>query len=84
MKRMHERHITDDQVQSYVDSAILCISQFNETRKVYYSLEGVTVITKTIDYDDIEWIAKTTWSKYDFDEDTERILEEAVKYVQSR
>ena len=84
MKRMHERHITDDQVQSYVDSAILFISQFNETRKVYYSLEGVTVITKTIDYDDIEWIAKTTWSKYDFDENTERILEEAVKYVQSR
>lgn len=83
MKRMNKRHITDDQVQSYVDNAVLCISQFNGTRRVYYSDDGVTVLTKTSDYGDIEWIAKTTWSKHDFDENTERILKEAKKYVQS-
>lgn len=81
MKRMKERQITDDMVQSYVDNAMFCVSQFNGTRLVYYSDEGVTVLTKTNDYEDIEWIAKTTWSKYDFGENTDRILKEAKKYV---
>ena len=75
MKRMLERNITDDQIQSYVDNAELCVSQFKGTRLVYYSKEGVTVLTRTNDYEGVEWIAKTTWSKQDFDENTERILE---------
>ena len=75
MKRMAERNITDDQVQWNIDHANLCISQFNGTRLVYYSDEGVTVLTKTGDYDGIDWIAKTVWSKYDFDEQTGRIME---------
>lgn len=81
MKRMNERHITDDQVQSFVDNAVLCVSQFKGTRLVYYSDEGVTVLTRTSDYENIEWIVKTTWSKHDFDEGTENILKEAKKYV---
>lgn len=81
MKRMYERNITSEQVQSYVDNADFCVSQFKGTRLVYYSGEGVTVLTKTNDYDGIEWIAKTTWSKYDFDETTEKIIKEAKKYV---
>ena len=83
MKRMLERNITDDQVQDFVDSAVLCVEQFQGTRLVYYAEEGVTVLTKTSDYGDVEWIAKTTWSKYDYDENTEKILKEAKKYVQS-
>ena len=81
MKRMNERNITSDQVQSYVDNAVFCVSQFKGTRLVYYSDEGVTVLTKTNDYDDTEWIAKTVWSKYDFDETTDKILREARNYV---
>ena len=30
---------------------------------------------------DIDWIVKTTWSKYDFDESTEEIIRRAEKYV---
>ena len=79
MKRMFERHITDDDVQSYVDNAIFSVSQFNGTRRVFYSKGGVTVLTKTNDYGDVEWIAKTTWSKNDFDEHTEKLIEEAMR-----
>lgn len=81
MKRMKERNISSEQVQSYVDSAVFCVSQFKGTRLVYYSDKGVTVLTKTNDYDDTEWIVKTVWSKYDFDETTDKILKEARNYV---
>lgn len=81
MKRMNERNITSDQVQSYVDNAVFCISQFKGKRLVYCSDEGVTVLTETNDYDETEWIAKTVWSKYDFDEKTEKIMREARNYV---
>ena len=81
MKRMNERNITSEQVQDYVDKAVFCVSQFKGTRRVYYSNDGVTVLTKTSDYDDVEQIAKTTWSKYDFDENTDKIFEVVQKYV---
>lgn len=81
MKRMNERHITDDQVQRYVDNAVVCVSQFKGTRLVYYSEEGVTMLPSTSDYDDIEWISKTVCSKHDFDENTEKIIKEARRYV---
>ena len=83
MKRMLERNITDDQVQKYVDTAIFSLSHYNDTRLAYYSIDGVTVLTKTADYDGIEWITKTTWSKADFDETTDKILKEAKKYAGS-
>lgn len=83
MERMAERKITADQVQWNVDHAEFCVSQFRKTRLVYYSKEGVTVLTKTEDYEAVDWIAKTTWSKHDFDEQTERIMEVAAN-VQSR
>lgn len=79
MKRMTERHITDDMVQSYVDNALFSVTQFGGARRVFYSSEGVTVLTKTEDYPGVDWIAKTTWSKYDFDEMTESIVKEALK-----
>lgn len=79
MKRMLERHITDDEVQSYVDNALFSVSQFKGTRRVFYSKEGVTVLTQTKDYEGVEWIAKTTWNKTDFDENTEKMIKEALR-----
>lgn len=80
MKRMLERNITDDDVQSYVNNAMFAVLHFGDTRLAYYSEQGVTVLTKTSDYKGIDWIAKTTWSKSDYDESTEKIIKEAKKY----
>lgn len=80
MKRMWERHITDDEVQSYVDNAIFSVSMFKGTRRTFYSKEGVTVLTQTKDYDGVEWIVKTTWNKSDFDEDVDKMIKEAIKW----
>lgn len=79
MNRMLERNITDDQVQEYVDTALFSVLHYNDTRLAYYSEKGVTVLTKTQDYDDIEWIAKTVWSNNDFDEKTDMIIKEAKR-----
>lgn len=83
MKRMLERQITSDEVQGYIDDALFCVSQFKGTRLTYYAENGVAVLTQTSDYDDVEWIAKTAWSKADFNEGTDTIMMEARKYVQS-
>lgn len=79
MKRMLERNITDDQVQEFVDTALFAVLHYNDTRLAYYSTKSVTVLTKTEDYSEIDWIVKTAWSKSDFDENTDRILKEAKK-----
>ena len=79
MKRMLERNITDDQIQEYMDSALFAVLHYNDTRLAYYSIKGVTVLTRTEDYSDVDWIVKTTWSKNDFDENTDRILKEAKR-----
>ena len=79
MERMFERHITDDEVQSYIDNAVFSVSQFNGTRRTFYSKEGVTVLKQTKDYEGIEWIAKTTWNKSDFDDNVEKIIKEALR-----
>lgn len=81
MKRMYERNISADDVQHYVDTAVFSLSQRQGERIVYYSAEGVTVLTKTNDYIKTDWITKTTWNKHDYDEAAERILEVAKKYV---
>lgn len=81
MKRMKERHITDDEVQKYVDNALFVEQQFKGTRLVYYSQYGVTVLTKTSDYVGINWIAKTVWNKTDFDANTYKILEVGRKHA---
>lgn len=80
MKRMAERGIADDEVRGFVNDAKICISQFKGTRLVYYSDNGVTVLTKSTDYAPLEWIAKTTWGKADFDENTEKIIEIGERY----
>ncbi len=77
MKRMSERHITDDDVHSYVNKALVMFDQWKGARKLFCSSEGATVVTKQGD----DWIAKTAMSKFDFDEDAEKILEVIRKYV---
>ena len=72
-----ERNLTSDGIQSYVDTALFSSTQFNGTRRVFYSSNGVTVLTRTKDYDGIEWIVKTAWDKTDFDE----VMEAAIKEV---
>jgi hypothetical protein len=37
MKRMFERHITADEVQSYVDNALFMENQWSGMRRIYYS-----------------------------------------------
>lgn len=84
MKRMQERGATADDVQGYVDNALFAVLHYQDTRLAYYSKEGVTVLTKTADYDGIEWIAKTTWTKRDYNENAEKIMKEAEKYDKLR
>lgn len=81
MKRMKERNITDDDIRGYVKNAVFCEAQFKDTRRVFYSDEGVAVLTQTEKYDNIDWIVKTAWSKDDFTENNRKILEVAKKYV---
>lgn len=83
MKRMLERNITDDQVRGFINNAVLCEIQHGGLRRVYYSKDGVAVVTKTTDYG-VDWIVKTTWSNLDFTENTDKLIEEVMKYVQSR
>ncbi|MCR5635882.1 MAG: phage head morphogenesis protein [Clostridiales bacterium] len=80
MHRMFERNISADNVQNYIDNALFSVKQYKGTRRVFYSKEGVTVLTYTQDYDGIDWIAKTTWSKYDFEETVEKAIQEAIKH----
>ena len=77
MHRMYERHITDDEVRSYKDNAIFCSVQWNGNRIKYYSDTGITVVSKVNN----EWIFKTAWKKYDFDEKTLNVFEVAKQYV---
>lgn len=78
MKRMIERNISDDKIRSYMDNAKVMFIQWGGQRQVFYSDEGIAVITKDNEHG---WIFKTTWSKIDFDDQTVKILEVINKYV---
>lgn len=78
MHRMEERGLTAENMQSYVDNALFSVSQFKGTRRVFYSAEGVTVLTRTNDYEGIDWIAKTAWNRSEFDEIAENAIKEAL------
>ena len=76
MHRMAERNITDDEVREYKNTAKVMFSQWNGSRRAYYTEDGVSVITKNPE----QWVFKTVWRKEDFDENTEQILEVIKKY----
>ena len=80
MKRMRERHITDDDVHGYVNNALVMFDQWKGARKAFYSSKGVTIVTRHGN----DWIAKTAMSKFDFDEDAEKILEVVRKHVKRK
>jgi len=71
MNRMLERNITDDDVRAYMKNAKAMFVQWGGQRQRFLSDEGMCVITKSGD----EWIYKTVWTKYDFDEEAEKIME---------
>lgn len=77
MHRMLERGITDDDVHGYMADAKCMFVQWGGKRHVFYGDNGVAVITKA----DESWVYKTVWSKNDFDETTEKIMEVINKHV---
>lgn len=71
MKRMLERNITDDDVRSYMRNAKAMFVQWGGKRQLFVSDGGMVLITKQGE----EWIYKTVWSKYDYDEESVKIME---------
>jgi len=71
MKRMAERHITDDDVRSYMTDAKAMFVQWGGERQMFVGENGTCIITKSDDH----WLFKTAWQKYDNDEDFDSILE---------
>lgn len=71
MKRMLERNISDDDVREYMNQAKAMFVQWGGQRQRFMSDKGMCVITKS----ENEWIYKTAWSRYDFDEEAEKIME---------
>ena len=71
MQRLLERHITDDDARSYLTDARAMFAQWGGRRQLFVGDEGNAVLVKSDD----DWFFKTVWSKYDFDEESETILE---------
>lgn len=71
MNRMFERNITDDDVRSYMQNAKAMFLQWGGQRQLFVSDNGMCLVLKQND----EWIYKTAWSKDEFDEDSEKIVE---------
>ena len=74
LKRMAERNITDDALRSFTENAKVMLIQWGGRRQVFMGTEGCSVITKVDD----EWVFRTAWTKHEFDEETEMIME-AIK-----
>ena len=80
MKRMMERHITDDELRGFIEKAKVMFVQWGGKRQMFITPEGVAVITRSGD----DWIIKTGWKKEDFDEDTLTILEVMKKHGKAK
>lgn len=77
MHRMVERNMTDDNLEEYMRNAKVMFVQWQGQRQVFYSPNGVVVITKTNN----GWIYKTAWTDKDRDGIDEKIMEVINKYV---
>lgn len=77
MHRMLERLVTDDDIRGFMANAKCMFIQWNGNRRVYYSEKGACVVTKSGD----DWLFKTAWSKSDYDDTTDTIMEVINKYV---
>ena len=77
MNRMRERNITDDEIRSYKDNALVSFKQWNGNRIRYCSDSGVSLVAKKTDMS----IYKTAWKKEDFDDEYLKVMEVVKKYV---
>lgn len=71
MERMWERHITDDELRSYMRNADAMFVQWGGRRQRFVGKDGMVVITKQGD----DWLFKTAWKYNDYDEDADKIME---------
>lgn len=71
MHRMMQRGISDDGLRDLMKNAKVMASQGGGTRQLFIGEEGFVVITKVDD----DWLFKTAWTKADFDESSDTILE---------
>jgi hypothetical protein len=71
MHRMMERHITDDEVRAYMKNAKAMFVQWGGRRQLFVGNNGMCLIAKQ----DNQWVYKTVWSKYDFGEESQTIME---------
>ncbi len=77
MSRMIERNIADDDLRDYMNKAKAMFVQWNGQRQLFYCDDGAVVITKV----NGEWIYKTAWTKYEFNDEALTILEVINKYA---
>lgn len=75
-KRMMERNITSDDLQSYIDNAKVMFNQWNGKRRLYISSKGAAVVVKR----DEGWIFKTGMKYTDYGENYMAILEVMKKW----
>ena len=71
MHRMLERHITDDELRSYIKDAKAMFVQWGGKRQYFVGDEGMCVIVN----ENGEWIFKTAWKKNDYNEEADKIME---------
>lgn len=71
MHRMMERNITDDDVRGYMKNAKAMFIQWGGKRQLFVGDRGMCLITKQGN----DWIFKTVWSKYEYDEESVMIME---------
>lgn len=75
--RMRERHVTEADMQRYIQNAKVMFVQWNGTRQTFRTAEGAVTLHKS----DVGWIYKTTWSQSFFNEEEKFILEVISRYV---
>lgn len=69
--RMLERNITSDELQEYVDNALVMFNQWNGKRKLFISEKGASVVMLRGD----KWIFKTGMKYTDYGDNYMAILE---------
>lgn len=75
LERMVERNFGTEDSAEYIKRSVVAFSQFRGTRTTFYSKKGVTTLLNS----NSEMI--TGWTKADFDEGTDLIMEVVNKYV---
>lgn len=71
MHRMVERNIMDDDLRGYIKDARCMFVQWGGQRQMFIGDNGTCVITKVGE----DWLFKTAWSKDNYDEEFDTIME---------